>query len=87
MERRKDPPGDWSGAERRHGQRRKLEQRRVMLDEGLTKGWLLFESLHEKRRLAPVPSGWEKFTQTELRMLCRKARVVKTLSNGNSSVA
>jgi hypothetical protein len=87
IERRKTLPVEWTGEERRLGHRRKLERRRVMLDEGLSKGWLLFESLREKRRLAPIPSGWEKFTQSQLRMLCEKARIVKTRNNENWSIA
>jgi len=83
IQRRKNLPEEWTGEERRLGHRRKMERRRLMLDEGLTKGWLLFESLREKRRLAPIPSGWETFTQTQLRMLAEKARLVKTLSGSN----
>jgi hypothetical protein len=45
-----------------------------MLSEGYGSGWLTFESLDEKRRLVPIPSEWDKLSQTELRMLCDKAK-------------
>ncbi|MGQ0713119.1 MAG: hypothetical protein ACT4PJ_05235 [Gemmatimonadaceae bacterium] len=37
-------------------------------------GWLTFESDGEKRRLAPVPSGWEDFPPERLELLCKMAR-------------
>lgn len=39
-------------------------------------GWLCFESLHEKRRLAPIPTGWASHDPTLLEQLCAEARVV-----------
>lgn len=50
------------------------EQRRITLSAGYGAGWLTFESLDEKRRLIPIPSGWEDISQAELRALCDKAR-------------
>jgi hypothetical protein len=38
------------------------------------KGWLAFESKHDKRRLAPVPEGWENFDDRELGRLVEQAR-------------
>jgi hypothetical protein len=36
-------------------------------------GWLCFESSLEKRRLAPVPSGWEGHDPSVLQQLCQQA--------------
>jgi hypothetical protein len=54
--------------------RRMTSQRRITLSEGYGAGWLTFESLDEKRRLIPIPSGWEDLGQAELRVLCDKAK-------------
>jgi hypothetical protein len=43
------------------------------LPEAFREGWLLFESAHEKRRLAPVPSDWESLSDQALAMLCANA--------------
>jgi hypothetical protein len=77
----------WKGVERRSGvDRRTVSQRRITLAEGYGRGWLTFESLDEKRRLIPIPGGWESATQEELRMLCAKAKLVAK-ADGGSSVA
>ena len=36
-------------------------------------GWLTFESEGEKRRLAPIPKGWEAFSPERLDLLRRMA--------------
>lgn len=36
-------------------------------------GWLCFESQVEKRRLAPIPEGWEVLDADVLEQLCRHA--------------
>lgn len=77
----------WKGAERRSGiDRRTVSQRRITLAEGYGRGWLTFESLDEKRRLIPIPGGWDGASQDELRMLCGKAKLVAK-ANGGSNVA
>ena len=53
--------------------------RRVRLAGGLENGWLAFESSGERRRLAPIPAGWEAATERELEQLCRSATVRGTL--------
>jgi hypothetical protein len=76
-DRRNHKPFPWKGTERRAGQdRRQTEQRRITLSAGHGAGWLTFESLQEKRRLIPIPAGWETLGQPELRALCEKARRV-----------
>ena len=47
--------------------------RRVRLAGGLENGWLAFESSGERRRLAPIPAGWEAVSERELDQLCRSA--------------
>jgi hypothetical protein len=37
-------------------------------------GWLTFESGEEKRRLAPVPEGWDRLRPERLELLCRVAK-------------
>jgi len=77
----------WRGEERRSGEdRRTVSQRRITLSEGYGSGWLTFESLAEKRRLVPIPNGWDELSQAELRVLCDRAkRIAKT--EGSSGVA
>jgi hypothetical protein len=36
-------------------------------------GWLAFESRGEKRRLAPVPEGWDQLDERGLERLCDAA--------------
>ena len=36
-------------------------------------GWLCFESKYEKRRVTPVPVGWEEFSEARLSELCASA--------------
>ena len=45
---------------------------------GLENGWLAFASGVNKRRLAPIPSGWDAATDTELEALCESARHAPT---------
>ena len=74
-ERRRPQYFAWGGTERRSGtDRRTSSQRRIVLSDGHGRGWLTFESLHEKRRLIPIPPRWEDLSQGELRYLCEKAK-------------
>jgi hypothetical protein len=76
----------WRGAERRSGiDRRTVSQRRITLSEGYGRGWLTFESLDEKRRLVPIPGGWEEATNTELRSLCEQAKRIAKTDSGTSA--
>lgn len=55
-----------------------------MLDPALANGWLCFESRIERRRLAPIPRGWERMTEAELHALCAWATVVPRSYGGAS---
>ena len=76
----------WNGPERRSGvDRRTTSQRRITLSQGYGRGWLTFESLEEKRRLVPIPSGWEHASNTELRALCEQAKRIAKTDGGTSA--
>jgi hypothetical protein len=38
-------------------------------------GWLVFESATEKRRLSPIPTGWQLLPTEELERLCEQADI------------
>jgi hypothetical protein len=46
---------------------------RIRIAAGLSRGWLAFEAGRDKRRLAPVPPGWERLSEAELEALCATA--------------
>jgi hypothetical protein len=76
----------WDGSERRTGpDRRTTSQRRITLSAGHGGGWLTFESLHEKRRLIPIPSRWEDISQLELRALCERAKRIAKSDGARSA--
>lgn len=87
VERRNSPPGEWTGEERRKGDRRKLQQKLLVLEQGLTSGWLVFECKSEKRRLTPIPRGWDAYTESQLRLLCDRSQRVPNGANGHTSAA
>jgi hypothetical protein len=74
-----DPDVDPPVLERRRTDRRtdrrteSHEGSRIRIAAGLSRGWLAFESDQDKRRLAPIPPGWESLTDLELAALCEKA--------------
>lgn len=47
---------------------------RAALPESYHEGWLSFEAEDEKRRVAPIPAGWEELPIDELRLLCQRAK-------------
>jgi len=50
---------------------------RSLLTSGMEKGWLCFECGDEKRRLSPVPAGWEECSEEELHRHCAAATPVR----------
>lgn len=74
---RRDDPPEPHDPERRSGDERRLrpERRnhdRLPVTPGLEAGWLCFESTAEKRRLAPVPIGWDELADHDLERLCQE---------------
>lgn len=49
---------------------------RVHLPPEMAEGWLCFESTGEKRRLCPVPAGWEELPDRGLDELLARSRRV-----------
>ena len=69
--------GDRRRKGRTSGERRRVEDRtRVRIHSGLAHGWLAFESKHDRRRLAPIPTGWEAFDEAALEQLCAQAQSI-----------
>lgn len=52
------------------------------LPDGLSHGWLCFESELGKRRLARFPSTWRQFTDRELETLARAATPARATRPG-----
>ena len=73
-----------AGADRRveqhgppaEGERRKGGDRRATLAPQLRHGWLAFRNDAERRRLAPIPEGWEQASDAELERYCGAAESV-----------
>ena len=55
------------------GERRRVRSVRSRLPVQMTAGWLAIKSPTERRRLAPIPSGWEGLTEGELLALIASA--------------
>jgi hypothetical protein len=47
------------------------------MNRTMAEGWLCFESDAEKRRLTPIPPGWDNLSTTDLLRLCETASGVK----------
>lgn len=60
-------------AERRTDDRRKVAGERTVLGNGMNHGWLCFEALREKRRLAPIPPDWLRCAVARLEEYLRAA--------------
>ena len=52
------------------------EVRAHSLGSGLQNGWLCFQCGAERRRLTPIPEGWDGLEDSQLRPLFEKARPV-----------
>jgi len=46
---------------------------RIQLKGGLIGGWLAFECARERRRLSPIPPGWESASDAELERMLKAA--------------
>jgi len=47
--------------------------RAALLPAAYRGGWLVFQSLSERRRLAPVPAEWQSFSAAALGSMLRRA--------------
>jgi hypothetical protein len=54
----------------------------AVYDERLRSGWLTFESVSTRKRLAPIPNGWDEAPTDRLEFMCRAAEVVRRTSSG-----
>jgi hypothetical protein len=66
------------GPESAESQERRGEDRRATVTHRpsrLTRGWLCFESAHERRRLQPIPDEWHHRSDADLAGLLEQARV------------
>lgn len=52
-----------------------------MHDTELAAGWLTFECAREKRRIVPVPGGWDTWHDDQLRAALRDAAPVSRKSS------
>jgi hypothetical protein len=50
---------------------------KAVYDERLKAGWLTFQSGTIRKRLAPIPRGWEEATPERLDLMCRNADPVR----------
>jgi hypothetical protein len=67
--------------ERRGGDDRRLGEKahavtRATIAPEFTYGWLCFETTGEKRRLAPVPEGWDRADDETIEQWCCVAKAV-----------
>jgi hypothetical protein len=66
-------------SERRSGEERRVSEAkrsRASIAEEFTYGWLCFECMEEKRRLAPVPEGWDRADDETIEQWCCTAKPV-----------
>jgi hypothetical protein len=54
----------------------------AVYEESHKTGWLTFESATIRKRLAPIPRGWEEATPERLELMCRVAEIVRRTSGG-----
>src|SRR6059058_5089228 len=74
-DRRVSANAGYTGPERRTATDRR-RRRASLMTPGLEEGWLCFENPVDKRRLTPIPSGWDEVEETELEGLLERARSV-----------
>ena len=82
-------------AERRSGDDRRIAERdaRAPVAAEFAHGWLCFETVGEKRRLAPVPEGWDRADDETIEQWCcvakpapkRKTGEVQAGQRGNTT--
>jgi hypothetical protein len=68
-----------SGMDRRKSARETVDRRKMrmlsaVITGDLAKGWLVFSTLMERRRYAPVPERWTEASDAELLVWCETAK-------------
>lgn len=65
----------------RHERREERLSRSPVATE-FASGWLCFETMGEKRRLAPVPEGWDRADDETIKQWCSVAKPVMRRPSG-----
>jgi hypothetical protein len=55
----------------------------AVYEESHRAGWLTFASAHTRKRLAPIPHGWEEVTTERLELMSRAAEVVQRMTGAS----
>ena len=81
MQRRVKDEDRSDSSERRSGDDRRVGEKpqgvtRATIAPEFTYGWLCFETAGEKRRLAPVPEGWDRAEDEMIEQWCCTAKPV-----------
>jgi hypothetical protein len=73
-------------SERRQGEERRIGERdaRAPVAAEFAYGWLCFETAGEKRRLAPVPEGWDRADDETIEQWCCVAKPAVRRKTGES---
>ncbi|HEX8695656.1 MAG TPA: hypothetical protein VF746_24795 [Longimicrobium sp.] len=67
-----DPVLAYTGPDRRTSADRRSTSR--LFGPDMAAGWLAFECPTERRRLVPIPAGWDALSDAELERLCERAQ-------------
>jgi hypothetical protein len=70
-----------TGIDRRESER--PAEHRALVAAEFAYGWLCFETAGEKRRLAPVPEGWERADDETIEQWCCVAKPVTRRPSGS----
>ena len=70
------------GADRRESEKPRTEHPALVAAE-FTYGWLCFETVGEKRRLAPVPEAWDRADDETIEQWCCVAKPVARRPSGS----
>jgi hypothetical protein len=55
----------------------------AVYEQRLKTGWLTFESADRRKRLAPIPPGWEDASVERLELMCRAAEPARRSSSSS----
>jgi hypothetical protein len=58
------------------GERRRVRAARLRVSPAMREGWLAVRSSTERRRIAPIPSGWFELDDAALAALVASAEVI-----------